>query len=227
MYKRITHPLNGQSVDVHSRQGKEIIRNYITHLQGGAKLNQLQKELRKLKKKEKNLINQIRQIQLGGMHHLDATSAADLATFRQQMKKSHQEAKDLIHADEDFDRDEWNFANTTLDSIEWFFEIAAQDAEDGLDTGEFHVAKRTYNENLLKFKKWAEPLFDHEAGVYRDDPGDNVKDRRRYATTLQSLNDKQHDEYARLFGDGDGESEPSKICGASCAIMGGGGLLRN
>ena len=53
MYKKIINPINGQSVNVNSKEGNKIIRNYITHLQGGARLNQLQKKLRSLKIKKK------------------------------------------------------------------------------------------------------------------------------------------------------------------------------
>ena len=53
MYSKIVNPKTGRKVSVNSRKGKEIIRHYVTHLQGGSRLNQLQKELKKLNKKKK------------------------------------------------------------------------------------------------------------------------------------------------------------------------------
>ena len=66
MYQNIINPVNGKSVSANSRKGKEIIRHYITHLQGGSRLNQLQKDLKKLDKKRAKIIKEMIQITSGG-----------------------------------------------------------------------------------------------------------------------------------------------------------------
>ena len=66
MYQNIINPVNGKSVSVNSRKGEEIIRHYITHLQGGSRLNQLQKDLKKLDKKRAKIIKEMIQITSGG-----------------------------------------------------------------------------------------------------------------------------------------------------------------
>jgi len=76
MYQNIINPVNGKSVSVNSRNGKEIIRHYITHLQGGSRLNQLQKDLKKLDKKRAKIIKEMIQITSGGA---DGEVVADAA----------------------------------------------------------------------------------------------------------------------------------------------------
>ena len=66
MYQNIINPVNGKSVSVNSIKGKEIIRHYITHLQGGSRLNKLQKDLKKLDKKRAKIIKEMIQITSGG-----------------------------------------------------------------------------------------------------------------------------------------------------------------
>jgi hypothetical protein len=66
MYQNIINPVNGKSVSVNSRKGKKIIRHYITHLQGGSRLNKLQKDLKKLDKKRAKIIKEMIQITTGG-----------------------------------------------------------------------------------------------------------------------------------------------------------------
>ena len=63
MYNEIYNPENRQKVSVQSKEGQEIIRNYLSYLQGGAKLQQLNKQLRKCQQQMENIQREISQVQ--------------------------------------------------------------------------------------------------------------------------------------------------------------------
>lgn len=44
MYSSITNPINGQKVSIHSKIGKDIIKNYMSYLTGGS--TDLEKKIR-------------------------------------------------------------------------------------------------------------------------------------------------------------------------------------
>lgn len=63
MYNEIYNPKNGQKVSVQSKEGQEIIRNYLSYLQGGARLQELNKQLRKCQQQMENIQREIRDVQ--------------------------------------------------------------------------------------------------------------------------------------------------------------------